>query len=336
MDDKRSLKAQIIAFLNGDASFEEKQELYDWISKSDANARYFAQVRDLWDASLVNPSVIAETEKEWMNFYNRLKLQHSSINEPIIGAKTRKWSAVFFRIAAALILGIFIGGTAFYLHNLKFSPIVYQSLIVPYGSMSELVLSDSSVIYLNAGTQIRYSMNYGKHSREVYLSGEALFDVKHLGKNQPFIVHTNMYDVKVLGTEFNVRAYDTDNTSHTTLQRGRVWISSPTCRNVFLQPGQQFIMDKKSRKAVIRNVDAMVFTSWKDSFSSFTKLTLQDLFVLMEQRYHVTIEVQRRDILNYHYSGTISEEDDIKSILEIVQKTLPIEYEIKNNKIIIR
>ena len=234
------------------------------------------------------------------------------------------------QIAAIWILGLLVG---IFFKPQKASNIepVYYATHSPKGSISEMILPDGSVIYLNSDSRIEYSMEGNKKGiREVFLTGEAWFDVAK-NKKKPFIVHTPVYDVTVTGTQFNVKSYLSDEEITTTLEKGQVVINSNNKfklkEDVVLKPGEQVVLNKVSRELTIKEVNTKWFTSWKDNKLIFVNMKLKDLEVLLERKYGVDIEVKNKDILNLHFDGTIKNES-ILEILEVIKKALPINYKI--------
>lgn len=238
------------------------------------------------------------------------------------------------KIAAAIVIGLFIG---IYVTSIKNTPVepVYYAAHSPKGSVSEMILPDGSVIFLNAGSRIKYSMEGKNGNREVFLEGEAWFDVEK-NKKKPFVVHTPYYDVHVTGTRFNIKAYEADNELATTLEEGQIIIQSTEklrlVQDIIVNPGEQVVLNKNSRELHIKQVNTKWFTSWKDNKLIFVNMNLKDLVVLLERKYGVDIEVKNTEILGLHFDGTIKNESIIE-FLEIVQKTLPINYKIVGQKI---
>jgi transmembrane sensor len=236
-------------------------------------------------------------------------------------------------IAAALVIGLLFGIYVTSL-NSKTDP-VYYAAHSPKGSVSEMILPDGSVIFLNADSKIKYSIEGENGIREVFLTGEAWFEVAK-NKEKPFVVHTPFYDVNVTGTQFNVKAYETDNEVTTTLEEGEVIIQSTEsfkmAENVILKPGEQIVLNKESKDLNIKNVNTKWFTSWKDNKLIFVNMNLKELIVLLERKYGVEIDVKKKEILDLHFDGTIKNETIIE-ILEIMKKTLPIDYKIAGQKI---
>lgn len=330
MNSESTIKSKIIAYLDGDIDSKDLEELSDWISKSKENARYFSRVKDFWESSLTNVSQIADTENEWKKFQIKVLSEKKSISPSI-----KIWKTIF-RVAAVLLLGVFIGKFTDYLSE-KPQPI-YCTAIAPEGSISNVILPDSTIIYLNAGSEIKYSVNPNIKEREVFLSGEAWFDVSKDSK-RPFTVHTDYFNVNVLGTEFNVKAYAQDLHAAATLEEGSILVTSSSkvklAENIKLRPGEQFVFNKDEKSVQIKEVDTQIYSSWKDNKLIFLKMSLRELIILLERKYGVDIEVLNPEILEYHYSGTIKNESIIE-ILNIIEHTIPIDYEILDQEIIIK
>ncbi len=249
---------------------------------------------------------------------------------------TRPAITTLLGVAAALIAGLIIGiliphalltpaGTATY------------TAIAPKGSVSEAILPDSSHIFLNAGSRVRYTTGQKKKIREVFLDGEAWFDVKHSVK-EPFIVHTGFYDVRVTGTRFNVKAYKEDQEVTTTLEKGAVIAGSSGSfkmrSDIELKAGEQLVYQKQTHSMQVSPVDPRVYSSWKENKLIFINMSLRELIILLERKYGVQVTVTDPAILGYHYDGTIKNETIIE-VLNILQETLPIVYEINDQQILI-
>lgn len=237
------------------------------------------------------------------------------------------------RVAAAVVIGLLIG----YFGSQKLNPDtpVYYSAYSPKGSVSEMTLPDGSKIVLNADSEISYSINGENNTREVFLNGEAWFDVQK-NEKKPFIVHTPAYDVNVTGTRFNVKAYDGENNITTTLEEGSVILNSTdNCKleaPITLNPGEQVILDTETKQIVLKEVKTQQFTSWKDNMLIIDNMSLKEVEVLLERRYGVEIEIQNEEILDNHLTATIKNETII-DVLEYIKLNLNFNYKIIDQKI---
>ena len=245
-----------------------------------------------------------------------------------------KWNAVVYWTAAALVFGLILGVLIpkSFLHQ---NEEAFYTAIAPKGSVSEAVLPDSTHIFLNAGSRLRYAPVTGNEVREVFLEGEAWFDVKHSNKI-PFIVHTGFYDIRVMGTRFNIKAYKEDDEVVTTLENGKIQVESSANfkvnKDIVLKPGEQLIYKKQDHSLEVNRVNPPVYSSWRDNKLIFINMSLRELIILLERKYGVDIQVVDPDILNYHYDGTIKNET-IVEVLNILQETLPVYYEISDQTI---
>ncbi|RKD87825.1 FecR family protein [Mangrovibacterium diazotrophicum] len=297
-----------------DLEFELKQELYDQL----------AQLPDEANPEIVIP----EFDRIWKKIKQKKKAERKTSEHRI-----NYW----YYAAAVLIVGLLIGNI-FLLSRNKSPRNEFYSAIAPIGSVSQVILPDSTIVFLNSGSAVKYTRNEDQNTREVYLSGEAWFKVKK-SKQVPFFVHTPFYNVRVTGTEFNVKAYDEDRDVVTTLEEGEIRVQSSEVlklkNEIKLKPGEQLVYNKDEKSIVVSDVKTQIYSSWKDNKLIFVNATLKELAVLLERKYGVEIKIEDKQIAGYHYDGTIKNET-ILDVLNILQNTLPITYQIKGQEIIIR
>ena len=179
------------------------------------------------------------------------------------------------------------------LQSIGNSTSVLNKLIIPYGKTSEVLLPDGTKVYLNAGSRFIYPENFIDKNREVFLIGEAFFEVKH-DSEHPFIVQTPDINIKVLGTKFNVSAYPSDNIVETVLTEGKVrlkqnntWLFS---ESVDLAPNQLAAYNKKSMKTELSTVDTDNYTLWKDRIFKFESTELSKVIKKIERFYNIKVQ----------------------------------------------
>ncbi|MBW6537601.1 MAG: FecR domain-containing protein [Mariniphaga sp.] len=254
--------------------------------------------------------------------------------------KREKWKTlktrylnVAVRVAAALVVGLFLGIYVTSLVN-KQEPVFYTAHS-PMGSVSEWNLPDGTVIFLNSGSEIKYSVNSKKAPREVFLTGEAWFQVGK-DKKRPFVVHTPFFDVQVTGTRFNVKAYKEENRATTTLEEGEVIIRSEKnpelAEGIVLKPGQQLALAGDAKNPEIQEVNTRWFTAWKDNKLILVNMPLKELIVLLERKYGVEFVVKDETVLNYHCDATFHGETLIE-LLDILKGMIAIDYKIVGQNI---
>lgn len=322
MKDPKRIDALIIGWLEGNLTDAEQLELLKWMQLSPENATQVAHTKDIWQASIEKAAIFAETPKEWVRFT-------SEVNKKLKEKKRKQQNMVRLvsGIAAVVLVG-FISGY-FFAQYANHKPI-YITATAPAGSVAQLLLADSTIVYLNAGSQLTYCPESRSKNRELTLNGEAWFDVMK-NKKSPFVVHTPVCDVNVVGTRFNVKAYSTESQVVTTLEEGEVILSSAAgyklARSICLQPGEQAVIDKMTNTVQVKKVKTCYFTSWKDNKLMFINMNMKELIVSLERKFGVEIEVSDSTILQYHYTGTLKNES-VFQVMELIKHTLPVDYHI--------
>ena len=206
----------------------------------------------------------------------------------------------------------------------------FHEIIVPRCGEYRLVLSDGTRIYLNAESSLRFPDVFGDE-RKVYLTGEAYFEVS---KNEkiPFFVNTETNKVRVVGTSFNVCAYNGSNEFETTLVTGIVDIytlkgEKPITR---LEKGEFFgLYNGKAQKKILPSYD---YLRWKEGLYCFDDSPLSCMFSKLEKYYNVKITVNNPKLLDYHCTGKFKEQDGIEHILRVIQKDHKFTYHINEER----
>ncbi len=216
--------------------------------------------------------------------------------------------------------------------------IMYNTLTTPLGAEYNLELSDGTKIWLNAGSSIKYPVQFSDSVRKVVLTGEAYFEVaKNLEK--PFIVTASNVDVRVLGTSFNVMAYKDEKIIETTLTEGKVQIDVKNGTNLnklILNPGFQARYLKNEKKIEKLEVNVENYTSWKDGFFAFENSELESIMRELSRWYKIEVQFTNEDLKYYHFTGKLKRYDNISKMLEMISLTTNLEFEIDDNKIIIK
>ncbi|MGV8094551.1 MAG: FecR family protein [Mangrovibacterium sp.] len=166
-----------------------------------------------------------------------------------------------------------------------------DQLIIPYGNRSKIRLSDGTIVWLNAGSSLIYPSRFTGKRREIFLSGEAFFDV-YRDPDQPFIVKTNALDIKVLGTQFNVSAYREDSVIQTVLEEGAVAFHHDGLglfeKDPELSPNQMAVYHKNKKETKIYQVDPGFYSSWTKGLLSLSNTDLQGILKKLERYYNVS------------------------------------------------
>lgn len=214
---------------------------------------------------------------------------------------------------------------------------VYNEVFIPYGQIFKLRLSDGTLVWLNAGSKLRFPQSFvdADKNRMVYLEGEAFFNVTK-NRDKPFIVNTQEVDVKVLGTKFNLSSYETDDYIATTLVEGSVGVyETRTPENgIQLIPSFQANYDKFGNSFSKAKVDTDIHTGWMQNRLVIDNIKFSEILVRLERRYAI-IFVNKAESLNDEiYKGEFMDED-IESVLKTIALSTPFSYEIDQNVITI-
>ena len=200
----------------------------------------------------------------------------------------------------------------------------------PLGSKSVLSLPDGSVVTLNSGSSIAYAKSFGTEVRKIELHGEAFLEVQK--DKKPFIVSAKGTEITVLGTSFNVKAYDDEDIVETTLVKGSVKVKPDTGREipeVYLKPNETVLICKKNKDDIQvelkKDVNTLLYTSWKDPKWIIQKETLESIVKKLERKYKVEISIQDEQLKHYKFTGILMDET-IQQTLDLMRDTAPIDY----------
>ena len=197
----------------------------------------------------------------------------------------------------------------------KPAEVLYNTISTPRGGQYQVVLSDGSKVWLNAASSLRFPVSLAGDERTVTLSGEGYFEVAH-NAAKPFTVSVNGVEVHVLGTHFNINAYDNEPDTKVTLLEGAVKVSSATLAPVLMQPGQQAKISDKI--AIDKNVDLNMVVAWKNGTFNFKNADVSAVMRQAERWYDIRVEYpygMPRDTLN----GGISRDVKLSEFLDIIR-----------------
>jgi ferric-dicitrate binding protein FerR (iron transport regulator) len=183
------------------------------------------------------------------------------------------------------------------------------AVIAENGQRSKVILPDSSLVWLNSGSQLTYKSNFGHTNRDIKLTGQAFFQVAE-NKKLPFIVSCNELKVKVLGTRFDVEAYPNDENIRVALQTGNVELVHSKKANFHYQltPGEMAQFNNYSEKVVIYKVNMDRITAWTDGILYFNDSPMKEVLIRLERKYNIDIEVKNSKIYESVFTATIKNE----------------------------
>lgn len=307
----QNLKNLFQRIFAGTASQKEKEQASRWLSKLDVSEQQLS---------------FEEIERQ------RLQLQdnfHSRFKHPLNNNKRRRLSLWIPAAAAAILLVI---GGAHFLRKPATPKDIYTETATLAGERKIITLPDGTTITLNNGSRIKFPKEFTGKVREVYLDGEAFFNVTH-DKTRPFIVNSGKLKVNVLGTSFDVHGYATDAKIDVTVTTGKVGVIAPGNRTSrMLMPGQKLSYNRKTDELEQSTVNPNDYTGWQRGDLIFKNEQLDAICQRLERWYGVKISIKSPGLKGKH----ISLEQDNES-LQNVMKMLSIvggfKYEINDKNV---
>jgi ferric-dicitrate binding protein FerR (iron transport regulator) len=207
---------------------------------------------------------------------------------------------------------------------------VLNQVVVPYGQSQKILLSDGTLVQLNAGSTLTFPATFSGKTREVYLKGEGFFEV-HKNEKIPFIVTTDYIDIKVLGTTFNVSAYDDEHFASTVLVEGKVNVSQKNKMlandEYTISPGQGCFYSVSDQKSVVNDVDVNNYILWRDGLYKFHDMPLIDIVRRVHKYYNLPIQIEDEKLANTLVSGKLVLSDDFSEVIQYLSKTMEGRYE---------
>ena len=206
-----------------------------------------------------------------------------------------------------------------------------NELTIPRGGENTVILSDGTTVHLNAGSKLTYPVRFAGKRRIVRLEGEAYFDVV-ADEEHPFVVQTHLGEVTVLGTAFNVNAYD-NAPIYTTLVHGKVQFSSPNAEPITLLPGEQAIVSANGLEK--RAVNLEEYVGWVDGMYVFNNRPLGEIMKTFERWYDIQVYYKLPHLRDITYSGSLKRYGTINSFLDALELTGDLTYKISGRNILI-
>ncbi|MFA5816443.1 MAG: FecR domain-containing protein [Bacteroidales bacterium] len=211
----------------------------------------------------------------------------------------------------------------------KPAEVVYNTITTPRGGEYQIMLPDSSKVWLNSQSSIRFPVSFTGGERHVEITGEAYFEVVKYNK-MSFTVSVNEMTIKVLGTRFNIRAYRDENVTETTLVEGSVQVARGEARAI-LNPGQQASLDSTGQISVVNNVDINQVLAWKNGLFLFNSADIVTIMNQISRWYNVDIDYEG-DLPNELFSGIVSRNSNISKVLIILEQA-GIKFTFEDDKI---
>jgi len=291
-------------FQQGDVTKEEFQFLVTYYNLYDDEPDILALLNEKQKEKLRSDMQIAI----WQNIqrYEQKKI------------KGRFTKLAMIKMAAAVILPVAIVAIAFMLNR---QSAVQAKDIVQSNKHKEhqvLRLPDGSTVIISAGSKLNYSSSFGDISkREVYLEGQAYFDISH-NASKPFIVHTGKIETTVLGTAFDIKAWPANADVIVTVIRGKVKVEDQYKILGIITPNQQITFNKKEAKAIQKTIDTRPYLAWKEQDLFFDDVTVAEAAKLLEDRFNVRIYFKDESISSKRFTTTFMKDETLEQVLNSI------------------
>lgn len=285
-------------YLSGDATEHEKMQVVCWVNEHPDHLREYMALRKMRDiVTWQSPDAMTK------------KLVKKGVSMRIVLREFMK---------VAVVIAVVLSGVYFFSGKEQDTDVAVQTIYVPTGQRAELVLSDGTKVWLNSHTRFVFPNRFGRDTRNVQLDGEGYFEVAK-DSAHPFIVETAKYNVRVLGTEFDVKAYDSDSIWEAYLLKGAVelYASGSSQKLLKLTPNTMACMqgDRLVKKMIERRDDFL----WREGILSFNNMPVDEMMKELQRYYAIKIEVNNKRLLQRYYTGKFRVKDGIEHVLRVLQ-----------------
>lgn len=212
---------------------------------------------------------------------------------------------------------------------------VFNTVVIPRGGEYFLTLADGTKVWMNSESELRFPVSFVGNKRVVYLKGEAYFEVAK-DASKPFFVTTSHGEVKVLGTEFNVKCYGDESSLYTTLVEGSVAFIGLGKKESTLLPGQQLRYEKETGEQFVRDVNVENYISWRENSFRFQELTLEEIMKTLSRWYNITYNFENNDIKNIQFSGNLDKYGQIEIFFNLFEASSNVEFVVSGTEVTIK
>lgn len=325
----------IINHLTGNLPDSPDGEFERWLAGSEENRIYYSEIKKLWDAM---ETADANPRYDSLRASQLFKSRIYGGTTPARNFPVKKTAGVrrILYAAAIVIPFLFLSYfTSLYFITQPPDDVEESGLtevVVPNGSKTQLKLQDGTSIWLNSGSKIRYTTDFGKKKREINLSGEAYLDVAH-NKDKPLVVTVGDLKVNVLGTRFNVNAYQENKEVNIALLEGSVELTTRNDLPVLLSPKEVARYDPVSRQTTIARDSSDYSFNWLANKLVFEGETFEQIIRTLERRFDVEVTIRKEAIKSRHFVGDFVNNETIEQIFNVMSADGKFRYKMKGNRI---
>ncbi len=318
--DTKKIKT-IKEFSNDSVSERDLNGLFHWLNSEKGNRELNEALDAYWRSLEEDEAIVPDTAKMLASVRSRMQAAESSAK--------RLSLKHLLPYAAILVLALTLAGVLIRDAGRRLAPnpaALMTSVVTENGQRSKLILPDSSVVWLNSGTTLSYNPDFAANNRDIYLTGQAFFDVRR-NEKLPLLVHCSELVVKVLGTRFDVSAYPGDSKINVVLEEGSVQLLPERMkeRSYMLSPGEMAELDLAAGKIVTGKVDVEKYTAWKSGLLVFKNDPMGEVIEKLERWYNVRIKVADPAVYNSIFTATIRTES-LEQMIRLIEYSCPLSF----------
>ncbi|TAN01127.1 MAG: DUF4974 domain-containing protein [Chitinophagaceae bacterium] len=307
-------------YIQGKCSEEEEQMVHHWLDESDLN--------NYWSPA-GNKKIVKKKERNW----NHLTAQIAELRT--VAPEKRNTRRIWVGIAAAAVGIVLVASFMWSYWSYNSKEIKYQTT---YGEIKKISLPDGTTVTLNAQSSLSIRQDFDNKSRNVYLDGEAYFQVKHEA-NKLFVVHAGKLSVKVLGTSFAVSAFPNDPDVAVSLKEGKVLVEAPEhqekrVQHVILTPGEQAVFTKNTTGLEVDKLNPKASFGWESQDIFFENANIDEVLRKLERYYGVSFDTQLLKSRHWQLTGEYKNET-LQEVLESLSFNYNLKYKIEGQKVIL-
>jgi len=304
------------------AHFHETANNQEALDTQSKNSEEFKEIESIYNL------------REHVSFLSKQKPEEEIWRNTRLRIVPKRIFPVWLKYVAIIILSLSTGPLYVYFSSVGKSSNTFGTITCPKGQIASLTLFDSTKVWLNSESTIKYASDFNNNNREVYVDGEAYFEVTQ-NKKLPFVVNLKDSKVQVHGTHFNVKSYSESNDVEVVLLEGQVEFISGSS-SVFMKPNEQIIFSSSERTYTKSQVDSDKISGWKDGKYFYTNESLETIVQEIQRWYGVDIVFENDEARNFTFTGLIDKNKSIGYNLHTIEMTKRINIQYRNDKIVIK
>ncbi|MCP4727445.1 MAG: FecR family protein [bacterium] len=327
-------------YMTGELSDEDRISFNSWLDSDPNNQKIISDLSEIWNTPEIEPPA-CDIDKMKSEIFAKAGIKKTEKTRTRLlpafqGMRPYgilRYAAVFlvFIISAYFIADSFIFQGQSGYENLN-------RVIVGNTLQEKVVLPDGSTVILDAGSEFSYPDEFNRGEREVFLKGEAYFEVTQ-DNNTPFIVNAGNAFVKVLGTKFNVRAWNVTESVEVVVSEGNVLFSSmeePEEYAVVVNKNQLSVLAVDRKPTTPENVDIENYTSWLNNIKKFNNSQLTEVISQLERWYDLKFSIANKELLSVSITIQINKDEPVKDYLELISSIINVSYEISDGTVMFK